>query len=251
MKPIYRTIRLDRQSSTPLCYQIKDALTDAIRSGELTFGEMLPPEEELCALLNVSRPTVRQALTDLVHEGYLNRVKFKGTFVTRPKLEGKFIQTIQTYDEEILGMGLSPATRVLSFATQEASADVRRALELEAGERVVCLERLRYAQSQPIVHVTTYLPESLCGGILNEDMEHHSLYRLLEERYGVALFRLTRRVQAAPPNTQLAKLLELPKNSAILYVSTVAYMQNGVPFEYSLASYRGDRYQMNVDLQKN
>ena len=251
MKPIYQTIRLDRQSSAPLCRQIKDALTDAIRSGELAYDEMLPPEEELCALWNVSRPTVRQALADLVHEGYLTRVKFKGTFVTRPKLEGKFIQTIQTYDEEIRGMGLSPATRVLSLTRQTADADVCRALKLEEGESVVRLERLRFAQSQPIVHVATYLPESLCGGILNEDMEQHSLYRLLEEKYNISPTRLTRKVQAALPNETVAQLLEMPKDSAILYVSTVAYAQSGAPFEYSLASYRGDRYQMNVDLQKH
>ena len=70
MKPLYHAIRLDRSISTPLCYQIKDYLMQYIRSGELPDGEMIPPEEELCELLNVSRPTVRQALTDLVHEGY-------------------------------------------------------------------------------------------------------------------------------------------------------------------------------------
>lgn len=170
MKPIYHAIRLDRGCATPLCHQIKDYLMQYIRSGELPDGEMLPPEEELCVLLNVSRPTVRQALTDLVHEGYLNRVKFKGTFVTRPRLAGKFIQTIQTYDEEIQSMGLTPSTKVISLISQEAGDDVRRALHLKEGERVVFLERLRCAQNQPVVYVKTYLPEKSCKGILEEDM---------------------------------------------------------------------------------
>lgn len=165
MKPIYHAIRLDRGCATPLCHQIKDYLMQYIRSGELPDGEMLPPEEELCVLLNVSRPTVRQALTDLVHEGYLNRVKFKGTFVTRPRLAGKFIQTIQTYDEEIQSMGLTPSTKVISLISQEAGDDVRRALHLKEGERVVFLERLRCAQNQPVVYVKTYLPEKSCKGI--------------------------------------------------------------------------------------
>lgn len=251
MKPIYHAIRLDRGCATPLCHQIKDYLMQYIRSGELPDGEMLPPEEELCVLLNVSRPTVRQALTDLVHEGYLNRVKFKGTFVTRPRLAGKFIQTIQTYDEEIQSMGLTPSTKVISLISQEAGDDVRRALHLKQGERVVFLERLRCAQNQPVVYVKTYLPEKSCKGILEEDMQNNSLYQLLERKYAIDISHLSRNVRAALPDSYVADLLKLPETSAVLYVSTTSYTQDDVPFEYSLASYRGDMYQMNVDLKKS
>ena len=235
MKPIYHAIRLDRGCATPLCHQIKDYLMQYIRSGELPDGEMLPPEEELCVLLNVSRPTVRQALTDLVHEGYLNRVKFKGTFVTRPRLAGKFIQTIQTYDEEIQSMGLTPSTKVISLISQEAGDDVRRALH----------------QNQPVVYVKTYLPEKSCKGILEEDMQNNSLYQLLERKYAIDISHLSRNVRAALPDSYVADLLKLPETSAVLYVSTTSYTQDDVPFEYSLASYRGDMYQMNVDLKKS
>lgn len=251
MKSIYHAIRLDRNSSTPLCCQIREYLMHYIRSGKLPDGEMIPPEEELCALLNVSRPTVRQALTDLMHEGYLNRIKFKGTYVTRPRLEGKFIQTIQTYDQEIRGMGLIPGTKVLSLKLQAADDDLCKHLKLEPGENVILLERLRYAQNQPIVHVKTYLPEKLCKGILEEDMQSNSLYQLLENKYGIDISHLSRSVQAALPDPGIAELLGVPEDSAILYVSTIAYTQNDIPFEYSLASYRGDRYQMNVDLRKH
>lgn len=251
MKTLYHAIRLDRSISTPLCYQIKGYLMQYIRSGELPDGEMIPPEEELCELLNVSRPTVRQALTDLVHEGYLTRVKFKGTFVTRPRLAGRFIQTIQTYDQEIRDMGLTPSTRVITLVSQDAEDTVRRALHLEEGERVIFLERLRYAQNRPIVHVKTYLPEKLCKGILEEDMQNNSLYQLLETRYGIDISHLSRNVQASLSDSYVAELLELPQFSAILYVSTISYTQEDIPFEYSLASYRGDAYQMNVDLKKS
>ena len=144
MKPIYHAIRLDRGGATPLCYQIKDYLMQYIRSGELSYGEMLPPEEELCVLLNVSRPTVRQALTDLVHEGYLNRVKFKGTFVTRPRLAGKFIQTIQTYDEEIqLNIFRnSQGASVLRAVTGSKEAEEILKRDTEEGDKIIDNELL-------------------------------------------------------------------------------------------------------------
>ena len=148
-------------------------------------------------------------------------------------------------------MGLTPSTRVITLVSQDAEDTVRRALHLEEGERVIFLERLRYAQNRPIVHVKTYLPEKLCKGILEEDMQNNSLYQLLETRYGIDISHLSRNVQAALSDSYVAELLELPQLSAILYVSTISYTQEDIPFEYSLASYRGDAYQMNVDLKKS
>lgn len=148
-------------------------------------------------------------------------------------------------------MELTPSTKVISLTSQEAGDDVRRALHLEEGERVVFLERLRYAQNQPVVYVKTYLPEKSCKGILEEDMQNNSLYQLLERKYGIDISHLSRNVQAVLPDSYVADLLKLPETSAVLYVSTTAYTQDDVPFEYSLASYRGDMYQMNVDLKKS
>lgn len=148
-------------------------------------------------------------------------------------------------------MGLTPSTRVITLVSQDAEDTVRCALHLEEGERVIFLERLRYAQNRPIVHVKTYLPEKLCKGILEEDMQSNSLYQLLETRYGIDISYLSRNVQAALSDSYVAELLELPQLSAILYVSTISYTQEDIPFEYSLASYRGDAYQMNVDLKKS
>ena len=250
MNPIYEKLKLDRSIPVPLYYQIKTFICSHIQDGSLTDGEAVPTEEELCTLLDVSRPTVRQAFSELVHEGYLNRIRSKGTYITHPKINSDFIQKIQTYNQETKGLGLVPDTQVLSLRTLPAVEEVARQLSLSEKDPVICLERLRYADGKPMVYVKTFLPEALCSAVLTEDLEQNSLYETLEARLNIRIGHLTRQIQAALADEYLAKLLGVAKDSAILYIVTVAYTEEGIPFEYSLASYRGDTYRMSVELHR-
>ncbi len=80
---------LNREVPIPLYYQLKQLLKEQIRSGILKSGDKLPNEDELCKKFAISRTPVRQALTDLVHEGLLVRIPARGTFVTEPASRSK------------------------------------------------------------------------------------------------------------------------------------------------------------------
>ena len=86
---------LHKDIPVPLYYQLKLQLLADIQEGRLHVGDMIPPECEISKVLHVSRPTVRQALTELVAEGHLVRFKGKGTFVSeplRPPVDARFFQ---------------------------------------------------------------------------------------------------------------------------------------------------------------
>ena len=82
---------LDKQSATPLYEQLRAQIMDAIRLCELTAGDQLPTEEELCRALDISRPVVQGACKALIRDGYIQRVRGKGTFVRVPDSRGRFI----------------------------------------------------------------------------------------------------------------------------------------------------------------
>jgi GntR family transcriptional regulator len=91
-------IYLDKNVPVPLYYQLKKQILAMIDDGTLKEGDMLPPENEFCDLLHVSRPTVRQALGRLVAEGLFEQVqKGKGTFVSRNKVEERFFSKLETF----------------------------------------------------------------------------------------------------------------------------------------------------------
>lgn len=77
--------KLNKTSRSQLYYQVKRMVLNEIANGNLKLGDKLPAEIEFCESLQISRPTVRLALNELVAEGILVRKKRSGTFVAEPK----------------------------------------------------------------------------------------------------------------------------------------------------------------------
>ena len=242
---------IDRERPVPLYSQIKQQILQRISEGALKLGDPLPSETEICTELNISRPTVRQAMGDLVAEGYLSRMKGKGTFVSQPKIEGGFFQKLQSFDEEMQQKGLVPSTKVLSLAQIEGNAPLCEKLQLPEGAPLVFLERLRFANGEPIVWVETYLPYERFPKLLRVDFECHSLYRELKQTYLTPVERVVREIEATNASYHEAELLNIKPNAAICFVTTVSYDFSNKPVEYSRAHYRGDRNQFRVELHRS
>ncbi|MGF8289295.1 GntR family transcriptional regulator, partial [Klebsiella pneumoniae] len=86
---------LQQNTSVPLYRQLKDKILSDISSGKLAEGEKIPTEIELSELYNISRITVRNAVKELVAEGYLVKKQGKGTFVCLPKIERKVVHLLR------------------------------------------------------------------------------------------------------------------------------------------------------------
>ena len=97
-------IQLDKTSAVPLYEQLRKALLEAITSGKLLAGTKLPTEEELCAQFGISRPVARQAYNMLIEEGFVERMRGRGTFVRSPDTRGRFLNKQLSFAAE---MGVS------------------------------------------------------------------------------------------------------------------------------------------------
>ncbi len=241
---------LHKDIPVPLYYQLKLQLLADIKEGRLQVGDMLPPECELSVQLGVSRPTVRQAMGELVAEGFLTRCKGKGTFVAVPRdrpVDARFFQGLQSFNDEMIQKGLVPSTRVLSIEVVDRRPDIAATLNLAPEAKLIHLSRLRSANDQPLVVVETWLPYDLFRGIEREDFITKSLYDLMERYYGKRVNHCTRQFEAANVSPEDAKLLGMDAGRAVCRVYTVGYCGEE-PVEYSLARYRGDRNMFTVEL---
>ncbi len=242
--------KLDKNIPVPLYYQLKKLLIDEITNNRLKLGDSIPTEAEFSEYLGISRPTIRQALSELVSEGYLQRLKGKGTFVSKPKIDERFFQHLQSFNNEMQQKGLNPSTQVLDLKVIKGIAGICEKLNIDVEDELVYLRRVRYADEEPVVYLETYLPYKYCKGIVEEDFVHNSLYSLMEEKYNIKIFKVVRKIEAVNADEQVAKLLHIKKNQALCLVKTTAYTEENIPSEYSIARYRGDRNQFSVELYR-
>lgn len=239
---------IDRSSAMPYYVQLRDTIQARIQSGEWSPGDQLPGEPELCRLFSVSRTVVRQALNDLANKGLVIREKGKGTFIAQPKIRESLVQRLTGFHQDMVDQGYVPVAQVLRQESIPASAKVARYLQIEPGDLVIAIERLRFVQDVPVQLVTTYLPFSLCSALLDEDMTDQSLYALLEQQCGVFIVRGHRSIEAVPANEYEAKHLRVPNGSPLILLDSVSFASDGTPVEYYHALHRGDRTRFDVML---
>lgn len=243
------THSLDRTVPIPLYYQLKNIITTEIDDGAYQPGQAIPTEEELISHFNVSRTTVRQAITELVQEGRLYRVKSKGTFVAENKLNTDFMSRLEPFNEQVSRLGKEPSTKVLDFHQGAAPANVAEALGIQPNDPIIFLHRLRYADDMPIVLVKTYLPISLYDILKDCDFTQESLYHVMGN-HGPAskVHHIRRIVEAIQAPESIAQLLECEMDVPLLFFTSTGFTVENAPVEYSRAYYRGDCNKFEITI---
>ena len=239
---------LDRGSSVPIFAQVKAAIGAAIESGELQPHRRIPSERELSALFGVSRMTIRQALVEMIGEGSLYTRSGKGTYVAERKIAQR-LQRLTSFTQDMAARGLRPSSRLLGADLLPAPIELAHALSIPAGSELVRIRRLRLADGQQLAIETSHLPHARCPGILEHALERHSLYELLRDRYGLELAFATQTIEAANPTEEERELLEMPPGVPVLRIHRFTSTSQGVVCEFVQSAYRGDRYQLHVNLE--
>src|SRR5690606_3088473 len=135
---------LDKNSPIPVYYQLEERLKESIEKKEWEEGQIIPSERVLSEQYGISRMTVRQAIQNLVRDGYLYREKGKGTFVAANKIEQP-LQGLTSFTEDMRSRGLKPGTRLLDFSVVAAEGELVRKLRVAEGESVIVIKRVRLA----------------------------------------------------------------------------------------------------------
>lgn len=237
---------IDKTIPVPLYYQLKQHLKEHINHCKV--GDAIPTETELCEHFDVSRPTVRQAIAELVTEGHLTRSKGKGTFVTKPKVQRDFVFAMRSFNREMREHGKTPATRVLNLEMSSASTTVAAQLKINTGDQIIFLRRLRFADGLPLMLVNTFLPAGLLPGFLELDLEKNALHETLKETYRIDLIRGIRAVEAIAAPEEEARLLEINAGAPVQYMESTFFTEDETPVEFSMAWYRGDHSRFVIEL---
>lgn len=239
---------INKNSPVPIYHQLEEYIKLQIENGLLKEEELIPSEREFAERFQISRMTVRQALNNLVVDGYLHRKKGRGTFVSKKKVEQE-LQGMTSFTEDMLSRGMKPSSKLLSFKI--IGADKKTALDLKIAENdpIYKIKRIRLADGAPMALETAYIPVNLVPG-LSEENSNLSLYQYIEEHLSLTISEATQEIEAAIADTKIAEPLGIDEGEPILFIVRIAYLQDGTPFELVKSSFRGDRYRFIATMKR-
>ena len=228
----------------PAYIRIHDAIKKEIDEGVWEIGQRLPSERDLADDYEVSRMTLRQAITLLVEEGILERRVGSGTYVASHRVQEKMRGTT-SFTEIVRSQGKTPSSQLISYQRKPANETEIQQLQLKTTDTVVRMERVRFADNVPLVFEVASIPEKLIQSFNQEDITEHFFQTLTDNGYEIGKSQQT--IYAKNASERVANYLKVPKNHAVLALTQVSYFTDGRPFEYVHSQYVGDRVEFYLE----
>lgn len=242
-------MKIDRNSHIPVYWQIKEDIHRQIMQGDLQPDNQIPSEPRLAELYGVSRLTARNAVTELVNEGYLHRVHGQGTFVTKPRFEESGAR-FSGFHDSMVRKGYTVSSRVLVAEKVRAREHekVAEQLKLQGDAWVYRIKRIRYAGKEALGLQDVYLSADRSEGVLEIDLEKDSIYRFLAEDKLLNLSKAKEKLEATAADSEVAAALGVVPGSPVLFTQRLTLITGDIPLEYSTSWYRGDSYVFEVEI---
>jgi DNA-binding GntR family transcriptional regulator len=235
---------LDRIGPVPIYVQIEAWIREQIAVGTWPARFKLKAEVDLAQELDVSRGTVRKAITELIAEGLLTQTHGRGTFVAPHMVEQPLADRLITFSEDLISKGIAFETRVIDQAVIIAKGRIATLLDLRTGTRVFYLKRIRLVDGEPLIVLNNYVVYDACPGVETVDFTTERLFHVLEDRYGLKLARGRRTFQAQVADREIAHLLEMKPGDAVMNVEQLAFLEGGSVIECSDLWLRGDCFRL-------
>ncbi|MDR1430980.1 MAG: GntR family transcriptional regulator [Propionibacteriaceae bacterium] len=237
-------VTIERTSPVPLYHQVAEQLSAAIENGELQPGDTFENELSLAERLELSRPTIRRAIAELVNRGLLVRRRGIGTTVASKAIHRK--AELTSLYEDLVASGRKPLTTVIAYQTDVTDANAAEKMGLPFDSPLLYVERLRSAGDIPMALLRNWLPfpESV---LPKRSLANHGMYALLREN-GIQPAVGHQIIGARRPNGQERQMLGLKPGDPLLTMSRVAFDAAGKPVEFGDHCYRWDQYFIDITV---
>ena len=236
------------RNSEHLYLKLSDTLAEQIMDGTLAEGTLLPSERELCQTHGISRTTVRQALQDLSRKGYIKAIHGKGTVVIRPQIRQE-LRSIYSFDEDMRRLGKHPETQIMDFVKIEPTGNVAALMQLPTGESVYRIMRLRLVDDEPMLLETNYLPCNRFPDFTRQMLEHQSLYRVLENSYGLNIDVAEETFEPILLRPIESQMLHTGQGALGMLIERISY-ENGRVIEISKSVSPASKFKHHVVLRR-
>jgi DNA-binding GntR family transcriptional regulator len=221
--------------------KLYEILRKHIYDGVYKEGDLLPSENELCQLYGMTRPTVRQSLSNLANDGYIRKHQGKGSIVHH-------------LPREIGILSVSGTTSAVGDRRLKTKIIVKPVLmrwplefmfpltELEKESGCIYMERVRLLDNVPIFYDISFIANINLTRITARQFENRSLFQILRDNYRVEIKGGDQRIKAIPATLKIARFLHLKKGQPVLHLERRMETNNPDLFLYSSIFCNTEKY---------
>jgi DNA-binding GntR family transcriptional regulator len=191
-----------------------------ILGGTYKEGDLIPSENELCEQYNITRPTIRQALSELAKEGIIERIKGKGSVVTSNTRASLNLLSIKGFSEAV-----SKSNHIVkSIFLKKPSLTIfpdnffYPLSENEKKSSCLYIERIRLVDDQPVMIENTFMPIWLIPDMMDMPLIEDSLFKTLSCRYNIVIKGVEQDIRAISAEEGLAFLLKMPIGAPLIHI---------------------------------
>ena len=239
---------IDRENHQKLYLQLQTIIKKKIESGEWPIGTQIPTEEDLCNMFNVSRATVRTAVLELVRQGYLKRQQGKGTFIYKNILSDG-LAMLTNLKELMFEDSLVLATKVMARTVMMPVDDLDVKLNIPPDKHIIYIKRLYSVDEEPVLLQESYVPYHLCPLLLEDDIEHQSLFDIFEKNYGIKITRVDNHIDITRLTLNESMAIGLTEDAAAILLTQYFYSGDTL-IMHARSVKRPDRFQFFIDLER-
>ena len=244
---MFNYITIDKTSKTPLYEQIKNSILLAIENGALKEGDKLPTEQEICNTLKVSRIVAKQAYSELLMAGQIERKRSKGTFVKKIDNRGVCMYNLLSFEQEMKLLQKTPSSKLIETIIVDTD-ELNEKQYIKNSQQCCVIKRLRYADNDIFNLTVNIIPLNKFKNIEKYDFANKSLYQVLEQDYYTKPYKAHRCISAQIANDELAHYLEIETNAPLIVLKSIVYDENNEIIEISYEYMEGNSHHFEYDV---
>ena len=234
---------LKNNNAVPLYHQLADIIREQIFMQEYKQGDRLPSERQFAKEYNISVITSRKALSKLEEEGLIERIQGKGTFVAIKKYNRNLSKFV-SFTEMCKSIGVKPGSKEIEKKIIVPDQNIVVKLEIPVDSQSVYISRLRYVDNEPMVIEKNYFTLDYAY-LLNQNLDK-SLFEILKNKSGFVIVDSHKTIEIVRSNIEESNLLNIPVNSPIILIESIAYLKEGKVGYVGKQLINGERFKLTL-----
>ena len=230
----------------PVYFQIKNIIKKRISEGTYPVETKIPGEHELSREFGVNRQTVRRALILLSQEGYLDRFRKRGTFISNRVREFEGLELRGLFDD-LFSHVARFKTKKVKISEQAPSERVADLFQLNRKrDKVKVIKRVRFLKESPVAYTVNYLPLEIGNRISKEGLYRRPLLHIFKEKLKIPLGEALQTIEASVADNEVAEALKIPPGTQVLLMQRTFFTREANPFDFVQTFYRADKFRYFV-----